>query len=167
MAHFAVKEAMSPLARRYKKLKFAVQRMGHSKFEVSVKVALFNESGDKILTTIYPHGRHGLPGGHIDAGELPEAALYRELHEELGIGKADYSQIHRRDFIKAGNRILLLYVGRLKDSTKLTLDTKEISGTRWVAREDLDAHDAPKNTYTEYMKRLFSEPRFQKTSTQH
>ena len=29
-----------------------------------------------------------LPGGHVEPGELPGAALARELHEELGIGVA-------------------------------------------------------------------------------
>lgn len=32
----------------------------------------------------YP-GVWDLPGGHIEPGESPEAALVRELHEELGI----------------------------------------------------------------------------------
>ncbi len=30
-----------------------------------------------------------LPGGHVEPGELPGAALARELHEELGIDVAE------------------------------------------------------------------------------
>ncbi|RJK94823.1 NUDIX domain-containing protein [Vallicoccus soli] len=30
-------------------------------------------------------GRWALPGGHVEPGEAPGAALVRELHEELGI----------------------------------------------------------------------------------
>ena len=55
-----------------------------------VAAALIDWEG-RILLTQRPPGKTlaGLwefPGGKIDPGETPEAALVRELHEELGIG---------------------------------------------------------------------------------
>lgn len=54
-----------------------------------VAVALI-DADDRILIAQRPEGKKlaGLwefPGGKIDAGERPEAALIRELHEELDI----------------------------------------------------------------------------------
>src|SRR5262249_53012389 len=54
-----------------------------------VCVALVDADG-RVLLAQRPEGRHlaGLwefPGGKVDAGEAPEAALIRELKEELGI----------------------------------------------------------------------------------
>ena len=53
-------------------------------------VALIDRDG-RVLIAQRPEGRAmaGLwefPGGKVEAGETPEAALIRELHEELGIG---------------------------------------------------------------------------------
>ncbi len=50
---------------------------------------LLNEEG-RVLLAQRPHGKSfsGLwefPGGKIEAGERPEAALVRELNEELGV----------------------------------------------------------------------------------
>lgn len=52
-------------------------------------VALVDQDG-RILLAQRPQGKAmaGLwefPGGKVETGELPEAALIRELHEELGI----------------------------------------------------------------------------------
>lgn len=52
-------------------------------------VALIDRDG-RVLLAQRPEGKSmaGLwefPGGKIEAGETPEAALVRELHEELGI----------------------------------------------------------------------------------
>jgi 8-oxo-dGTP diphosphatase len=54
-----------------------------------VAVALI-DADDRILVAQRPPGKQlaGLwefPGGKVDPGERPEAALIRELHEELGI----------------------------------------------------------------------------------
>jgi 8-oxo-dGTP diphosphatase len=54
-----------------------------------VAVALI-DSDNRILLAQRPQGKSlaGLwefPGGKVDAGERPEEALIRELHEELGI----------------------------------------------------------------------------------
>ena len=53
-------------------------------------VALFDPDG-RVLIAQRPEGKAmaGLwefPGGKVEAGETPEAALIRELDEELGIG---------------------------------------------------------------------------------
>jgi 8-oxo-dGTP diphosphatase len=54
-----------------------------------VAAALMNEKGEVLLAE-RPEGKQlaghfEFPGGKIEAGELPEAALIRELKEELGI----------------------------------------------------------------------------------
>ncbi len=59
------------------------------KIVLVVAVAMVDADG-RVLIAKRPEGKSmaGLwefPGGKVDAGETPEAALIRELHEELGI----------------------------------------------------------------------------------
>lgn len=57
--------------------------------QIVVAAALVDRDG-RILVTERPAGKHlagmwEFPGGKVEAGETPEAALIRELREELGI----------------------------------------------------------------------------------
>ena len=64
----------------------AILKVMYDRHQVSVKVALYSENGKYTLLMYYPRDDgFGLPGGHIDAGEMPDMALERELREELGI----------------------------------------------------------------------------------
>jgi 8-oxo-dGTP diphosphatase len=67
----------------------AAQAAPPSTVVLVVAVALIDAAG-KILLARRPEGKKmagmwEFPGGKVDAGETPEAALVRELREELGI----------------------------------------------------------------------------------
>jgi 8-oxo-dGTP diphosphatase len=94
-----------------------------------VAAALMDAAG-RVLVQQRPPGVHmaglwELPGGKIEPGETPEAALARELHEELGIAVATEHLI-ATTFASAplGDRhlLLLLYVCRTWAGTPEPLD---------------------------------------------
>jgi 8-oxo-dGTP diphosphatase len=58
--------------------------------EIEVVCGVITRDGGEILACRRPEGKHlgGLwefPGGKVDPGEMPDAALMRELDEELGV----------------------------------------------------------------------------------
>lgn len=112
-----------------------------------VAAALTNQVGE-ILLQKRPDGRSmaGLwefPGGKVEAGESPEIALARELHEELGI-QVDLTDLRPIAFASEAlgvrHLILLLYICERWEGEPQPLDTPEI---RWVAPEAMHALPMP------------------------
>lgn len=68
-------------------------RFAHRTFTVSVAAVITNDNGQVLLLehVLRPASGWGIPGGFIDFGEQPGAALRREIAEETGIGLADVS----------------------------------------------------------------------------
>lgn len=116
---------------------------------VVVSAGVLIEHG-RVLLTQRKAGAHleGLwefPGGKVEAGEDPRAALVRELREELGIevnvGEAVDVTFHRYD--DAGKAVLLLFFEATRVPGSSEPRALDVAAFRWVARADLGALTFP------------------------
>ena len=106
------------------------------------------DADKRILLAQRPAGKTlaGLwefPGGKVEPGEAPEAALARELHEELGIHVAEDALVPAC-FASAPNggahMILLLYVCREWQGEPQPLDA---NGLKWLTPMEMDPAEMP------------------------
>lgn len=112
-----------------------------------VAAALLDREG-RVLLQRRPQGKEmaGLwefPGGKVEPGELPEAALARELREELGIG-VDPANLRPATFASEplGRRhlLLLLYLCREWEGEPQPLDAAAIE---WLRPGEMGSYPMP------------------------
>ncbi len=104
---------------------------------VTVVAAALIDADRRILVQRRPPGKPmpdlwEFPGGKVEPGELPEAALCRELHEELGIVVAP-AALSPATFASAplGDRHLLLLLYTLREWGG-ELQARHASALQWV-----------------------------------
>jgi 8-oxo-dGTP diphosphatase len=114
---------------------------------IVVAAALVDAEG-RVLLQQRPEGRAmaGLwefPGGKVEEGELPEAALARELEEELGIAVAA-RDVTPACFASAPlserHMLLLLYLCRTWQSDPRPLHATAL---KWLPPAEMDPHEMP------------------------
>lgn len=108
-------------------------------------VAALILDGDRCLAT--QRSRHKalpwkweFPGGKVEPGETPEAALTREIFEEFSI-PINVERLLTRAEVPSGDRLIVLdlYVVSRQDDTALTLHEHE--AIRWLNAEQLNTLD--------------------------
>lgn len=116
--------------------------MSHDLYRVSCKIALYNPEHTKVLVVRYRHNNKtfGLPGGHLDTGEVPDETIIREIKEELGINydgplkKVGFGLVNK----DIGEKVCLEYIGELDESTDFVFAKNgEVAGTQWVKLNDI------------------------------
>lgn len=119
-----------------------------SRMPLIVAAAALVDRDGRVLVQRRPddkaHGRlWEFPGGKVEPGETPEAALIRELEEELAIA-VPCGCLSPAAFASAplgeGHLLLLLYVARKWTGVPRALAASEL---RWVRPADLHALDMP------------------------
>jgi 8-oxo-dGTP diphosphatase len=102
----------------------------------------------RVLIAQRPEGKSlaGLwefPGGKVEPGERPEAALIRELHEELGIGveEACLAPLNFASFAYPDFHLLMpLYICRRWKGLVVARDHQQL---KWVPPKELRAYPMP------------------------
>ena len=112
-----------------------------------VAAALLDGEGRILLQQRAPGramaGLWEFPGGKVETGELPEAALARELEEELGIGieTADFTPACFASAPVTGRHmILLLYLCRRWRGEPAPLDASALA---WLRPDEMRPGEMP------------------------
>ena len=73
-------------------------RTGQRRFTVTAGAMIFDDQGRILLLehVFRPDSGWGIPGGFLSKGEQPEAALRRELREEIGIDVENVEMLFAR-----------------------------------------------------------------------
>jgi len=111
-------------------------RVGQRRFTVSVGATIFDDKGQILLLdhVFRPEGGWGIPGGFVNKAEEPEAALRRELREEIGIEVSDVEMLFARTLSKP--RQIEIYF-RAKAFGRPEPCSFEIKSASWFAIDDL------------------------------
>ena len=87
-------------------------------------------------------GRFELVGGHVEIGEQPEAALVREVQEEIGVTVQVVEPIHAfTEQVGDVFYIEVVYLCTLAPGQEPTISPAEHSESYWIGRGEIDKFD--------------------------
>jgi 8-oxo-dGTP diphosphatase len=118
----------------------AEDRETHFEGQVAVKVVISCHGQVLLVRGLATNEPFDLPGGHLHSGELPQAAIVREVKEELGITVNPGDIFYSTQFFHPGPQkqtLLLVYEAEI-ENTEVIINQRELSEVIWVSKGDLD-----------------------------
>jgi 8-oxo-dGTP diphosphatase len=115
-------------------VRLRIIRATQHKFTVSAAAIVTDGDGKVLLLNhvLRPSSGWGLPGGFVEKGEQPEAAIRRELREETGIDLDDPKMFRVRTL---GPHIEMLFVARALGEA--SIKSREITDLGWFDIESM------------------------------
>lgn len=111
---------------------------------IVVVAALIERNGKILVGQRKKNDRHGLkwefPGGKVENGESPHAALKRELREELGIEATIGAEVIRYEYSYGGKPPIMLIFKRVREYTGEPFNY-EFEQIRWIEPHEMPSFD--------------------------
>lgn len=122
------------------KIRLKIVRASQRKFTASAAAVVINDKNEVLLLdhVLRPFATWGLPGGFLGRGEQPEAALKREIREEVGIEITDISLFRVRNHDR---HIEILYTARSNQTAQIK--SREIINCGWFSADNLPERVSP------------------------
>jgi mutator protein MutT len=113
-------------------------RVTQTRFTVTAGALIFNSEGKVLLLKhrFRAGSGWGIPGGFLEAGEQPEAAMRRELREEIGLEVKHVEIFTSRSFRKPRQVEILFRCHADADVKPLTI---EVERAEWFSVDELPA----------------------------
>ena len=106
-------------------------------------IMLVHDGGDRVVLgrqATWPPGRFSILAGFVVPGESAEAAVAREVEEEVGLRVTDVRYVASQPW-PFPQSLMLGFVARADGDRPLRLDPHEIEEARWFTREELRSRD--------------------------
>ncbi len=100
---------------------------------------LIHDGGDLALlgrNPQWPEGRFSTLAGFVEPGETLEAAVAREVFEEVGIGIRDIRYVASQPWPFPAS-LMLGFTARLDGDPSITLDPVEMAEAGWFSRDQI------------------------------
>lgn len=111
-------------------------RLVEPRFTVTAGAVITDDGGRVLLLNhVFRQGSGwGIPGGFIEKGEQPEAAIRRELREEIGL-ELERAEIAFVRTLKRPSQVEIIFRGRARGTTES--QSVEIKSAEWFALDKL------------------------------
>jgi NAD+ diphosphatase len=109
-------------------------------------IMLVHDGGDRVVLgrqAVWPPGRFSILAGFVEPGESLEAAVAREVAEEVGLQVTDIRYVGSQPW-PFPQSLMLGFVARAEGADVLRLDPDEIEEARWFTREELRSGNGPR-----------------------
>jgi NAD+ diphosphatase len=109
-------------------------------------IMLVHDGGDRVVLgrqAVWPSGRFSILAGFVEPGESAEAAVVREVAEEVGLQVTDVRYVSSQPW-PFPQSLMLGFVARADGPDTLRLDPDEIEEARWFTRDELRSGEGPR-----------------------